>query len=457
MTLEFGTDGVRGTAFVELTPEFVALLGRAAGTVLGANGQPGRPPTCVIGRDTRESSPALSAALAAGIASSGVEVTPLGVIPTAGVAVLARESGAALGAVVSASHNPASDNGVKFFGHNGQKLSESDERDIIAEIELSSNDMGSLGGADAIVGGAAAFSDEDPNDCRATFERLLLSNVTDRLDGLRVVVDSANGAASSIGPRVLAAAGAQVESIFDEPDGLNINDGCGAMSPAALAEAVVESGADLGVAFDGDADRCVLIDEAGNVRDGDHILAICALDLHARGGLRKDAIVATVMSNYGLKELLESHGIGVVECRVGDRNVLNTLDESGLVLGGEQSGHVIFRDVLPTGCGILTALQVCQIRVRESRPMSEIAGVMPTYPQKLVNLVLRDRAALDAADDFWAAVSSATDAIGDCGRVVVRPSGTEPKLRIMVQAEHASTVDEVIARLTESARGVLGE
>ncbi len=456
MSLSFGTDGVRGVANENLTSEFAVALGRVAGTVLSdAYTGDGRPP-CVLGRDTRESGTMFAAALSAGLAAAGVDVFDAGVIPTAGIALLARDTGAAMGAVISASHNPASDNGIKFFGASGQKLGTADEK-LIEQLLAEDVEGDTLDIPNAVISAPAGsigtvVSDQDLG---YQYEEILAASVTTPLDGLHVVADTAHGAASKIGPEALRAAGARVDVMFDAPDGLNINDGCGATAPAAVAAAVRDSSADLGLAFDGDADRLIPVDENGRILDGDHVLAMCALDRKAAGTLASNAIVATVMSNVGLRILLAEHGIEIIECAVGDRNVLNAMDERGLNLGGEQSGHVIFRDLAPTGCGLLTALQVCQLVVRSGRSLSELADRMPEFPQRLVNVELVDAAALDAADDFWDAVRAAEADLGERGRVVVRPSGTEPKLRIMVQAETDDDVTRLVDGLVKAAEAAI--
>ncbi|MBX7159022.1 MAG: phosphoglucosamine mutase [Acidimicrobiia bacterium] len=450
MTPRFGTDGIRGVANSELSPELVLRLGRAAAHVLGRGAEEARP-TFLIGRDTRASSELLAQALAAGLASCGVDVVELGVVPTAAAALLCRDLGAAAGAIVSASHNPAADNGVKFFARGGTKLTAADEEEIerLLEAEEGRNPE-DAGGLPRPIGGDVGRITMRP-ELAERYAEILLATVDTGLDGLRVVVDAANGAASVLGPEVLRRLGAQVEVRFAEPDGTNINEGCGATSPAALAAAVVESGADLGIAFDGDADRLIAVDHTGRVVDGDHILAVCAIDLHARGDLRGDAVVATVMSNVGLEVLLRENGIGVLECPVGDRNVLLALEEHDLVLGGEQSGHVIFRHLSPTGCGLLTALQLLQVVRSSGASLADLAGAMKSYPQVAVAIPLDDRARLDSATAFWDVVAATEADLGDSGRVVVRPSGTEPVLRVMVQAPSETAAGEAVERITSAA------
>jgi len=449
VTPRFGTDGIRGVANTELTPELVLVLGRAAGTVLTRHADVEGRAEVLVGRDTRASSDLLSQALAAGLASVGVDVIDLGVIPTGGVAILCRELAAPAAAVVSASHNPAADNGVKFFGPGGQKLASGAEEEIerLLEAPHGSDTEAEM---ERPVGAAVGRVSYRPEFVERYLEALMRT-VEHSLEGLHVVVDAANGAASVVGPEALRRAGATVDVRFAEPDGMNINDGCGATAPAALARAVAESGADCGVAFDGDADRLVAVDARGRVVDGDHILAVCALDRHERGVLQGDGVVATVMSNVGLEVLLREHGIGVRECAVGDRNVLLALEAHGLMLGGEQSGHIIFRDECPTGCGILTALQLLQVMARTSESLASLAGRMTTYPQISTALPLKDRRALDAADTFWQDVRTVEAELSGTGRVVVRPSGTEPVLRIMVQASTETDARSRVDRLVAAA------
>lgn len=449
MTPRFGTDGIRGAANSELSPELVLGLGRAAGHVLGRD-RADRP-VFLVGRDTRASSGLLAQALAAGLASCGVDVVDLGVVPTAAVALLSRDIGADAGAVVSASHNPAADNGVKFFARGGTKLTPADEEEIEELLEgEEGRHLEDAGRLPRPTGGAVGRIRTRPELAERYLE-ILLATVSVPFDGLKVVVDAANGAASVLGPEVLRRVGADVDVRFAEPDGTNINAGCGATAPDALAAAVVATGADVGLAFDGDADRLIAVDATGNVVDGDHILAVCGLDMHSRGELPGDAIVATVMSNVGLEVLLRESGIEVVECPVGDRNVLKALEDRDLALGGEQSGHVIFRHLSPTGCGLLTALQLVQVLGRTGMSLADLAGRMRSYPQVAVALPLHDREKLDTAAGFWDVVSATRDQLGNTGRVVVRPSGTEPVLRVMVQAPTEIEATGAVERIKTAA------
>lgn len=440
----FGTDGVRGRAGTELTAHFVLDLGVVATRAFVEAS--GRIPTVVVGEDTRASSASLRSALAAGMSAAGGDVVECGVIPTAGVALVTRELGADAGAVVSASHNPASDNGVKFFAAGGQKLPDELESKIQAELDA----VVESGGAD-VCDPARMGSVRQDTDLSETYVRVLLASLGESLAGIRAIVDCANGAASLLGPRVLREAGVTVEAIFDQPDGLNINAGCGATQPGELARRVRVSRADIGLAFDGDADRLVAVDAQGHVVDGDDILAVCAVDLHARGRLTGDGVVATVMSNLGLRRYLSSRGISVEMSPVGDRNVLLSLESNGLSLGGEQSGHLIFRDLAPTGDGLLTALMLCSVLKRSGRPLSELTAEIEKVPQRLVNVALADQGVLDDADELWDVVASVESDLGERGQVVVRASGTEPKLRIMVQADTSDVVDASIDRISAAA------
>jgi phosphoglucosamine mutase len=440
VSLRFGTDGVRGVANVDLTPEDVLHLGRCAGTLLAGQAASPENAAFVIGEDTRRSSPMLSAALAAGLASVGADVLDLGVVPTAAVAIVTRELGYTGGAVVSASHNPAADNGVKFFAAGGQKLDDAVQQEI--EAALVARDFPVQRPSGVAVGRILHDS-----SMVSHYSDALLATVDTPLVGLRIVVDAANGAAYRLGPQILERAGAVVEVRHAAPDGSNINDGCGATAPDDLAGAVLEAGADMGVAFDGDADRLIAVDDKGDLVDGDAILVVCALDRLRRGRLRRSGVVTTVMSNQGLFVALRDNGVTVVEAAVGDRNVLVELERHGLDLGGEQSGHIVFRDLAPTGCGIITALQLAQIVVRERKPLSELVSAMHRYPQVLRNVPMPSRDAVDSAAELWAEVASVAGELGDTGRVVVRPSGTEPKLRIMVQAPTQALAEAAAERI----------
>ena len=440
--LRFGTDGVRGVANAELTPELALALGRVAARVLGGD-------RFAIGRDTRRSGPLLEAALAAGMAGEGADVTLLGVAPTPEVAWWsAREDAPA--AVVSASHNPFADNGIKLFSAGGRKLPDAVEERLEAELGAL---LGGGDGRSAPTG--AGVGTITSTDAHAGYGAAVAAALDGRrLDGLRAVVDCANGAASVVAPDVLRSLGVDVTVIHGSPDGTNINDGCGSTHPGDLQRAVVGQGADLGIAFDGDADRVLLVDASGELVDGDHLIAVCAIDRHARGALADDTVVVTVMTNLGFRLAMDARGISVVETAVGDRYVLEALDAGGFSLGGEQSGHVVFPALATTGDGLLTAVQVLDVVVRSGTPIGELAaGAMTRLPQVLRNVEVarRDPAILERIAPAVAAVESR---LGDKGRVLVRPSGTEPLVRVMVEApteaDAAAAADELV-RAVESA------
>ncbi len=424
----FGTDGVRGVANVHLTAELATALGRAAVRVLGL-------PCVVVGRDTRQSSPMLQAALAAGMASEGADVVDLGVLPTAGVAFAAAQRGVPA-AMVSASHNPYTDNGIKLFGANGIKLSPELEEWVEAELD-NDRGTGAVGTLSTDLGTAADYRDH-----------LVASLDGRRLDGLRVVVDCANGAAWEVAPAVLEALGAHVHAICVAPDGTNINASCGSTHPLRLAETVRATKSDLGLALDGDADRLVAVDHTGRVLDGDELLAIFAVDLAARDDLPGSAVVVTVMTNLGFRHAMAARGIEVHETPVGDRQVLVALDEKGLALGGEQSGHIVFRRRATTGDGILTGLLLADTVVRAGRPLADLAdGLVERVPQVLVNVSVPDPARLADARSVWDQVAAVEAELGDRGRVLLRASGTEPLVRVMVEAPTPELAADAAGRL----------
>lgn len=427
---------MRGVAGSDLTAALALDLGRAAARVLDAR-------EAVVGGDSRRSTRMLEAAVVAGLAAEGVLVHRLGLVPTPAVAFAAQRWGV-MGVVVSASHNPYHDNGIKLFARGGLKLSDDVEAAIEAELDA-------LGPPSADVG---AIADTD-------VERDYLDHVGGvlggrRLDGLRIVVDGANGAASYLAPELFDRVGADVVAIGCEPDGVNINQDCGATHPAGLAAAVRAHGADLGLALDGDADRLIAVDAQGRVVDGDHIMAVLALDMRERGQLRGDTVVVTVMTNLGFRQAMAAHGVHVVETAVGDRYVLEALDAGGFSLGGEQSGHVIRRDLATTGDGMLTGLLLADVVARTGRPLAELAAVMTQLPQVLVNVRLAERppGLLDALAPH---VAEAQAALGERGRVLVRPSGTEPLVRVMVEAptddEARRVADELAATTQRLAAG----
>jgi phosphoglucosamine mutase len=417
--MQFGTDGVRGVAGTELTTEFVHRLGRAAARVLSDPHT--EPLAVVIGGDTRESTAELDAALSAGFRTEGLSVVSLGVVPTPMVAFEAQRLGA-LGAVISASHNPYQDNGVKLFARGGMKLTDEVERRIEAELDRIPPSV-----FDAAAGVVSSDHDLYRDHVLAYLEGR-------RLDGLRIVLDAANGAAFEIGPSILRAAGAEVIVIDAAPDGRNINDGCGATVPANVARAVREHGADVGVALDGDADRLIAVDHDGSIVDGDHIIAIIAEDLRSKGELRDDTVVVTVMTNLGFRLAMARAGIHVVETAVGDRYVLEALASGGYSLGGEQSGHVIFSDHATTGDGVLTAVALLDAVRRSDRPLAALAAAaMTSLPQVLVNVRVSQRVP-DVGERMADDIAIVEANLGDTGRVLVRASGTEPLIRVMVEA-----------------------
>ncbi len=442
----FGTDGVRGVANGHLTAELALDLSVAAAHVLAEAGAfrhaDGHRPRAVVGRDTRISGQFLEAAVVAGLASAGVDVLLLGVLPTPGVAYLTAALDADLGVMISASHNPMPDNGIKFLARGGVKLD--DPIEIAIENRLREPWDRPTGGA---VGRVETY-----DAAVADYAAHLVATVPRPLDGIRVVLDCAHGAASVVGPRALADAGAEVVAINDSPDGLNINDGCGSTHLEQVQRAVVEHGADVGFALDGDADRCLAVDHEGNVVDGDQLLAVLALALRDAGTLAKDTVVVTVMSNLGFVHAMRANEIGVRQTKVGDRYVLEAMNAVGYSLGGEQSGHVIMSSHATTGDGILTALHVLARMAERKAPLAELAAVMTRLPQVLVNVKGVDKARADEDALLAAAVAEAEAELGDTGRVLLRPSGTEPLVRVMVEAETAEQAQGVADRLADVVR-----
>ena len=435
MAPRFGTDGIRGVANTELTAALALDLGRAAVSVLGTD-------TLVIGRDTRRSGPMLEAAMAAGAGSAGARVELLGVLPTPAVAAVGASRGVA-GAMISASHNPFADNGIKVFAPGGRKLTDAQQAAIEAMLDTEP-DVEPLSGADL----GEIIVAPDPG---AWLEVLRSAAEPSALSGISVVLDAAHGAGSGLSGEVLRSYGAEVHVIGAAPDGVNINDGYGSTHPARLQAAVVERGADLGIALDGDADRLIAVDAAGDIVDGDRVIALLALDRRDRGRLGHDTVVVTVMTNLGFHRAMASAGIDVVTTPVGDRAVLEAMEAGGYVLGGEQSGHVISADLAQTGDGLLTAIQLMDVVVRADRPLADLAtNVMTQVPQVLRNV----RISADAIDPVGALtpeIEAAEAELGANGRVLVRPSGTEPLLRIMVEAVGDGTADEICDRLVAIA------
>jgi phosphoglucosamine mutase len=437
----FGTDGVRGLANGDLTPELAMSVAAAAARVL-AEMDRSHPPVAVVGRDPRASGEMLEAAVVAGLTSAGANVVRVGVLPTPGVAFLVGELGADFGVMLSASHNPMPDNGIKLFAAGGHKLSDEVEDQI--ERSLSASWSRPIG---ARIGRV-----NDRSDGVARYVEHLVSTAPHRLDGLKVVVDCAHGAASAVAPEVYRRAGAEVIAIAAEPDGLNINDGCGSNHLDAVRAAVREHGAHLGVAHDGDADRCLAVCADGKDVDGDQIMAILALAMRDAGTLTDDTLVATVMSNLGLRLAMSAAGVRLIETRVGDRYVLDELRAKGYALGGEQSGHVVLPAFATTGDGVLTALHLMARMAQTGRSLADLASVVERLPQVLINVIVGDRAKGAAAPEVLDAVKGVEAELGGTGRVLLRPSGTEPLVRVMVEAATGEIAREAAERIAAVVR-----
>ncbi len=445
----FGTDGVRGMANREVTAELALDVSVAAAHVLGASGAfDGHRPRAVVGRDPRASGEFLSAAVIAGLASAGVDVIDVGVLPTPGVAYLTGALGVDLGVMLSASHNPMPDNGIKFFARGGIKLPD----DVEDAIE---NRMGEPW--ERPVGAAVGRVNADPGIAEELYVAHLIETLPQAvagqgLAGLRIAVDCANGAASTVGPSTLRAAGADVVVINASPDGRNINEKCGSTHMEPLRAAVVAAGADLGVAFDGDADRCLAVDANGDLVDGDQIMGILAVALRDRGELAHDTLVTTVMSNLGLTLAMDAAGITTVQTNVGDRYVLEAMRGGGFGLGGEQSGHLVIAAHATTGDGVLTALQLASRMAETGRSLADLAATVAKLPQVLVNVAGVDRGRAGSDAGLQAAVAAAESQLGGSGRVLLRPSGTEPVVRVMVEAATADVAQQVATDLAEVVR-----
>ncbi|MDD4753448.1 MAG: phosphoglucosamine mutase, partial [Desulfitobacteriaceae bacterium] len=419
-------------------PELAFNLGRAGAFVLARDK---KRPKILIGKDTRLSGDMLESALAAGICSVGADVICLGVIPTPGVAYLTRELGADAGVVISASHNPMEDNGIKFFAGNGFKLPDELE-DEIENIIISKRELPSPTGPD--VGKVAYLA-----DALERYASYLKEQVGTNLKGKKIVVDCANGAAFSLAPKVLADLGAEMIPCFNQPDGTNINAGCGSTHPEKLMELVKEYGADLGIAHDGDADRMLAVDEKGRLIDGDMIMVICALYLRSKGELPGNRLVVTVMSNLGLHIALKEKGIEILQTKVGDRYVLEKMLETGAVLGGEQSGHIIFSQFNTTGDGVATALQLLKVMTETGQPLSQLADQMVRLPQVLVNVRVKDKSALENNIPIEEAVERVERTLGSGGRVLIRTSGTEPLVRVMAEGPDAAKLKELVQSVVD--------
>lgn len=429
MSQLFGTDGVRGVANEKITVELATQLSQAAAVVLGHENSNGARPKAVVARDPRISSEFINAAVAAGIASSGVDVFDAGVLPTPAAAYLVDDINADFGVMISASHNPAPDNGIKFLARGGEKLTDAQEDRILAQLQ---HPPRRPIGAD--VGRVRRFSDAEDR-----YIIHLLKSLPNRLDGLKVVIDAAHGAGAGVAPQVFADAGAEVAIIGANPDGLNINHNYGSTHMENLQSAVLEHGADLGVALDGDADRFLAVDHNGTIVDGDQIMAIMALTLKEQGALKDDTLVVTVMSNLGLQLAMQEHNINVVETKVGDRYVLEAMQNHNYSLGGEQSGHIIFSEWATTGDGTLTGLHLAARLNATKKTLAELSTAMTRLPQVLINVKNVDKDSVDANPVVAKAVAEVEEQLGETGRVLLRPSGTEPVVRVMVEAADKET------------------
>ena len=442
----FGTDGVRGLANRELTAELALELAVSAAHILGEVGAfEGHRPKAIIGQDSRASGEFLEAATIAGLASAGVDVYRVGILPTPAIAHLVAETGADLGVMISASHNPMPDNGIKFFAKGGGKLDDALE----AKIEARLHEKWERPTGDAV---GRVVIDESAAE-RYIYH--LLSSLSANLTGIKVVVDCANGASSRVAPKTYERAGAEVIAISASPNGININDGCGSTHLENLKAKVVEVGADLGIAHDGDADRCLAVDAEGNEVDGDFIMAILASDLHARGELSNKTVVGTVMSNLGFIKAMTALGIKVETTAVGDRYVLEKMLADGHILGGEQSGHIIMRNHANTGDGLLTALHLMQAMKNSGKSLAELAAVMLRFPQVLINVKDVKKDSLPASKKITNAISAKSAALGDRGRILVRASGTEALVRVMVEAESTTEAEQIANELASLVRSEL--
>lgn len=443
---KFGTDGVRGLANADLSAYFAFRLGRTAGHVI-SGGERGR--LIVVGRDTRLSGDMLESALVAGLLSVGVHVVPLGVVPTPGVSFLTRLAGAAAGAVISASHNPMPDNGIKFFGTDGRKLAD----EIETEIEARIDDVERFPSPT----GAAIGRLLEPGALVEDYLQHVARTAGGPLTGMKIIVDCANGAASEVAPRVFALLGAEVFAIHHTPAGTNINAGCGALHPEEMLRTVAERGADLGVSFDGDADRAILSDEQGRLVDGDRVLGICALAWRGSDRLPDNQVVATVMSNMGLEIALRQAGVRLHRAPVGDRHVADMMRETGAAIGGEKSGHIIFSHHGVTGDGMVTALQIAALVRDTGRPLSRLAGAIEELPQKLVNVPVYRRRGWRTQPDLWEAVRRGEAELGETGRILVRASGTERIIRVMAEGPDQAELDRIVGKIAAVIQEKMGQ
>lgn len=443
----FGTDGVRGVANEELTPELAFKLGRFGGYILTKDTK--ERAKVLIGRDTRISGHMLEGALVAGLLSVGVEVMRLGVISTPGVAYLTRVMSADAGVMISASHNPVEDNGIKFFGSDGFKLTDEQEEEIEQLLDAEKDELPRPTGS-----GVGSVSDYFEGGQK--YIQYLKQSIDEDFVGIHVALDCANGATSSLGTHVFADLDADLSTMGVSPNGLNINDGVGSTHPEGLAKFVLEKGANVGLAFDGDGDRIIAVDEKGNIVDGDQIMYICAKYLNSQGRLNNKTVVSTVMSNMGFYKALEAHDMTSVKTSVGDRYVVEEMKKNGYNLGGEQSGHIIFLDYNTTGDGLLTGLQLVNIMKVTGKKLSELAAEMKVFPQKLVNVRVTDKHAVTENDKVAAIISEVETEMAGNGRVLVRPSGTEPLVRVMVEASTAEDCEKYVNRIVEVVKAEMG-
>ena len=432
----FGTDGVRGEANVTLLPEMAYRLGRAATIYFGKESE--EQPLIIIGRDTRISGEMFESALTAGICSAGGRAMLAGIIPTPAIAYLARKHKAKAGIVISASHNPFHDNGIKFFGGDGYKLPDAVEDELEAIVhQLETDDNYPRPTAEHI--GHIEYR----TDLLNQYMEFVLSTCKERFDGVKVVLDCANGAAYEAMPKILRRLGANVKVIHALPNGTNINDGCGSTHLESLQKAVLENGADFGIAHDGDADRCLCVDEKGQVIDGDHILVMCAMDMMKEGKLPYNTVVTTVMANIGFHQAIKKAGGRAEITKVGDRYVLENMLKNGYKIGGEQSGHIIFTDYSTTGDGLITALQVLSSLKRSGRKASDLTALMTTYPQLLVNVQVATKEGWETNEAIKEAIAEGDKELGENGRILVRPSGTEPLIRVMAEGPDQDQLDRI--------------
>jgi len=445
----FGTDGVRGVANQELTPELAYRIGRCGGYVLTRREASGEKPTVVIGRDTRVSGPMLEAALVAGLLSIGADVVRVGVVSTPAVAYLTRTLGAAAGVMISASHNPVEDNGIKFFGGDGFKLSDDTELEIERLMDAAVDELPRPIGADM-------GTVRDDEAAKWKYAEYVRSVTPVRFDGKKIVLDCAHGAAYELAPAIFRELGAEVIEIGAAPNGLNINAGVGSTHTESVRAATLEHGAFLGLSFDGDADRLIAVDERGEEVDGDYILCICGDAMRRAGRLANDTIVTTVMANLGFFKAARELGLGTAQTAVGDRYVMEEMRRGGFNLGGEQSGHVIFLDYNTTGDGILTALQLAATVVASGRPLSELKTMMQKFPQVLVNVRVADKSGLKDNEAIASAIRDVEAALGENGRVLVRPSGTESLIRVMAEGPEKDVIEAHVGRIADVVRSELG-